>query len=69
MLGVTLGHQANSHPGTGVPWGATVQGLLQCHGRLWHGGDPGRVSVPPHPLDVPLDGLRELFWPSREAPG
>lgn len=51
-------------------WGSLgLQGLLQRHGRLWHGADPGRVSVPQHPSDVPLDGLRELFWPSREASG
>lgn len=50
----------------GFPGGATVRGSLQCHGRLWHGADPGRVLSP---LDVPLDGLRKPFWSSREAPG
>lgn len=49
VLGVTLGHHPKSHPGAGFPGGAVVQGLLQCHSRLWHGADPGEcpcLSVP-----------------------
>lgn len=60
----SAGGDTGTSPQLGLPGGATVQSLLRCHGRLWHGADPGPV-----PVLSPLDELRKLFGPSREAPG